>query len=136
MTMCEPNSRLILIIEADSWEEARSLQEDYLYHGGREKLGPLDIPASDFQISTYPCGLREADIVEIIEEHPITDPEGREYQSFPKGSKFRIYPGDKAFPQIILARRIDDNGIGQFHSIRDFEAVRHCYRKLENSDDL
>ncbi len=129
MTMDGPNAHLIWRISADSWEEAKRLQDEYLYGGGRQKLGSLDIPASTFQITSYPCGLRAGDILELVEEHPITDSEGRPYKSFPKGARFRVCPGDSSFPHTLWARRLDD-GIGQYHTVRDFETVQQCYRKL------
>jgi hypothetical protein len=97
----EKNARLLFRKEFDSIEKFRKFHDYFLFEGGKSEFTLLNVPASEYRLNKYPCGLSAGDIIELKSGF-IQDMEYQRH-NFSKrvGWRFTVLTGDKDYPNVI-----------------------------------
>ena len=130
MNMQEPGSRLVRRTTTNSWETLKPQIDEEMH---AVKPDDLNIPASEFQISVYPNGVKVGDIFEITKQYWMTKqpwhslPDDFRVPSKKIGTRFAIVEGDVQDPALVVMRCLSDEW-EQFHLMR-IDAPEWAYYK-------
>jgi hypothetical protein len=112
----------------ENYEQFKKFYEDFFFHGLKEKLALLNIPASEFLLYEYPCGLQPGDTVVL--ESGFTQNIGGRHNDFIKkvGWKFSVVPGDKDYPNVVWLKTHKSGYQQKYFPI--LEASRKKFKKI------
>jgi hypothetical protein len=127
MEMQEPNARLVRRIEAASWDSLKPRIDEEMH---AVRPDDLNIPAREFQISSYSNGVRVGDVFEVKKQYRIEIPGGGSVPSGKVGTRYRVVEGDIQAPDLIVMRCMSDEW-SQFHLIR---ADSHDWTNYEKKE--
>lgn len=126
MDMHEPNARLVRRIEAESWDALKPRIDEEMH---AVRPDDLNIPARQFQISSYSNGLKVGDVFEVKKEYRIEIPGGGSVPSAKVGTRYRVIEGDIQAPDLVVMQCMSDEW-SQFHLIRAVSPDWTNYEKM------
>lgn len=131
----EPGATLLLRFRASSVNEARKVRDRFWYGGNPDGFEELNIPASEFTIQRYACGLIAGDLLCLTDSNSLgrIDPQSASYLN---GTEFNVIQGDTDFPDVMWAhvsKSIDINHpVGQFASFPVSDELIQCFERIHH----
>jgi hypothetical protein len=125
----EKNAMLLFKKEFETLEQLRSFHNDFVMEGGKSRCSLLNIPATEYLLSRYPCGLMAGDVIEL--KSGFTQNEEHMKYNFLKrvGWRFTVITGDKHYPNVVWLQTHKEGSQQKYFPIFEKYIPRFCVIK-------
>jgi len=107
----EPGAKLLVRLTCKNQEECRSAYKRVLFEGNPDNFEILNIPAEEFFLRNYNCGLKAGDTVEYVHD----------FDCISRGTKLQVIEGDIDYPNKVWMKIVSHEEVdvqpGQFASL-------------------
>lgn len=127
LVLHESSSRLLFRKEFQDAADFRRFYDEFCFEGLREKLKLTNLPASQFLLRHYPCGVSEGDVLTLTSGFVQDEPQAHDFMKR-VGWTFTVVGGDREFPGVVWLQAQKDGSQQKYFPVQE-ESIIHRFKK-------